>query len=35
MPTEIDVYIEHVISLSKDYSILLTSILNWKKSAGF
>lgn len=22
MPTEIDVYIEHVISLSKDYSIL-------------
>ena len=25
MPTEIDVYIEHVISLSKDYSILFAN----------
>lgn len=27
MPTEIDVYIEHVISLSKDYSILFDCLV--------
>lgn len=31
MPTEIDVYIEHVISLSKDYSILFDKYIKMEE----